>query len=180
MTNPELFFRLCQNFSSVGNKYWLVAVLVAWGKYGWLSSIRRTTCLPLKCCPVYAHTDTGKDRQTQTQLHHLPTPQEHTGTHKYIHKHTGTTCLVPTPQALPCVRTQTQAKTHKYIHGSPAYLSRAYRNRERHRNTITYTNTCYTCLPLKHSSKVHRQIHRQTQTHLPIAGKQKQARGERE
>ena len=109
----------------MGNKYWLVAVLVAWGKYGWLSSIRRTTCLPLKCCPVYAHTDTGKD--TQTHLHHLPTPQEHKGTHKYIHKNTDTTCLVPSPHALPCVPTQQQTKTqntYTKTHAPPTYPSR--------------------------------------------------------
>ena len=144
----------------MGNKYWLVAVLVAWGKYGWLSSIRRTTCLPLKCCPVYAHTDTGKDRQTQTQLHHLPTPQEHTGTHKYIHKHTGTTCLVPTPQALPCVRTQTRAKTHKYIQRPPAQLKSTLAN------TQTNTNTRTSCLPSIAGKQTQAKTQTQAETHV--------------
>ena len=155
----------------MGNKYWLVAVLVAWGKYGWLSSIRRTTCLPLKRCPVYAHTDTGKDTQTQTHLHHLPTPQEHKGTHKYIHKNTRTTYL--------------PLKTHKYIHlPTTQGHTGTGKDTETQLHTQTHTNinadTCNTCLPLKHSSQAHRQIQRQTQTHVPAAYPQSQANRHRQ
>ena len=115
----------------MGNKYWLLAVLVAWGKYGWLSSIRRTTCLPLKHCPVYAHRH--RQRHTNIYTKHLPTSQGHTGT-------------------------QLHTQTHININA----------------------NTCNTCLPFKHSSQAHRQIHRQTQTHVPAAYPQSQTNRHRQ
>ena len=131
----------------MGNKYWLVAVLVAWGKYGWLSSIRRTTCLPLKHCPVYAHrqgqrhTNTNTSappacpsRYTNIYTDPLPTSQGHTGTGKDA-------------------ETQLYTQTH----------------------TNMNANTRNTCLPLKHSSQAHRQIHRQTQT--PVAAAYPQSQG---